>query len=83
MRAEVSFAGWCFNLECRLHRTLGVTPAMAAGVTDRIIKMADAVAPIDAAVPAQLRAHTGSDRLWKALGKFKLRHYPPPFTANG
>ena len=40
---------------CRVHKTLGATPAMAAGVTDRIMKMEDAVALIDAAVPAQMR----------------------------
>jgi hypothetical protein len=38
---------------CRVHKTLGATPAMASGLTDRIMKMADAVALIDAAqVPA-------------------------------
>lgn len=34
---------------CRVHKTLGVTPAMAAGVTDRIMKMTDVVGLIDAA----------------------------------
>jgi IS1 family transposase len=38
---------------CRVHKTLGATPAMAAGLSDRIMKMADCVALIDAAqVPA-------------------------------
>jgi len=32
----------------RVHKTLGVTPAMAAGITDRIMHMADAVELIDA-----------------------------------
>ncbi|WP_298259900.1 IS1 family transposase [Bradyrhizobium sp.] len=36
---------------CRVHKTLGATPAMAAGVTDRIMKMEDAVSLIDAANP--------------------------------
>ena len=36
---------------CRVHKTLGATPAMAAGLTDRIMKMADVVALIDAANP--------------------------------
>jgi IS1 family transposase len=31
----------------RVHKTLGVTPAMAAGITDRVMHMADAVALID------------------------------------
>lgn len=36
---------------CRVHKTLGATPAMAAGVTDRIMKMEDMVSLIDAANP--------------------------------
>ena len=36
---------------CRVHKTLGATPAMAAGVTDRIMTMEDAVSLIDAANP--------------------------------
>ncbi len=32
---------------CRVHKTLGATPAMAAGISDRIMKMADIVAVID------------------------------------
>ncbi len=32
----------------RVHKTLGVTPAVGAGITDRIMKMADVVAMIDA-----------------------------------
>ena len=33
---------------CRVHKTLGATPAMAAGITDRVLKMADCVSLIDA-----------------------------------
>jgi hypothetical protein len=38
---------------CRVHKTLGATPAMASGLTDRIMKMTEVVALIDAReVPA-------------------------------
>jgi hypothetical protein len=37
---------------CRVHKTLGATPAMAAGLVDKVLKMADVVALIDAANPA-------------------------------
>lgn len=33
---------------CRVHKTLGVAPAMAAGLIDRVMKMTDVVALIDA-----------------------------------
>jgi IS1 family transposase len=36
---------------CRVHKTLGATPAMASGLCDHVMKMADAVALIDAANP--------------------------------
>jgi hypothetical protein len=36
---------------CRVHKALGATPAMAAGLTDRIMKMTDVVGLIDAANP--------------------------------
>jgi IS1 family transposase len=36
---------------CRVHKTLGATPAMAAGLIDRVMKMTDVVALIDAANP--------------------------------
>jgi IS1 family transposase len=36
---------------CRVHKTLGATPAMAAGLVDRVMKMTDAVALIDTANP--------------------------------
>jgi hypothetical protein len=37
---------------CRIHKTLRVTPAMAAGVTDHVWSVADIVAMIEAAEPA-------------------------------
>ena len=40
---------------CRVHKTLGATPAMASGLTDRVMKMADAVALIDARQTAPVR----------------------------
>jgi hypothetical protein len=36
---------------CRIHQTLRVTPAMAAGVTDRLWEVEDVVALLDAAAP--------------------------------
>lgn len=36
---------------CRVHKTLGATPAMASGLIDRVMKMMDMVALIDAANP--------------------------------
>lgn len=33
---------------CRVHQTLGATPAMAAGLVDKVLKMADVVGLIDA-----------------------------------
>lgn len=36
---------------CRVHKTLDATPAMASGLIDRVMKMTDVVALIDAASP--------------------------------
>jgi IS1 family transposase len=38
---------------CRIHKTLGATPAMAAGLIDRVMKMSDIVGVIDAAHPVR------------------------------
>ncbi|HET9638815.1 MAG TPA: IS1 family transposase [Allosphingosinicella sp.] len=40
-----------YNL-CRIHKTLRMTPAMAAGITDRLWSMEDIIARIDADAPA-------------------------------
>jgi hypothetical protein len=46
--AAVSLNYFAYNF-IRIHRTLRVTPAMAAGVTDRLFDMADIVALLEAA----------------------------------
>ncbi|MEZ5901663.1 MAG: IS1 family transposase [Hyphomicrobiaceae bacterium] len=43
---------------CRVHKTLGATPAMASGLVDKVLKMSDLVALIDAReVPAVRGSH--------------------------
>ena len=48
---------------CRIHKTLRVTPAMAADITDRLWSLDDIVAKIDALAPAP-----------KARGPYKPRN---------
>ncbi len=48
---------------CRIHKTLRVTPAMAAGITDRLWSLDDIVAKIDELAPAP-----------KARGPYKPRN---------
>ena len=36
---------------CRVHKTLGASPTMAVGLVDKVLKMTDVVALIDAANP--------------------------------
>jgi hypothetical protein len=47
---------------CRIHKTLKVSPAMAAGLTDRLWSLEDIIARIDAAAPPP-----------KARGPYKKR----------
>ena len=43
---------FCFYNFCRIHKSLRVTPAMAAGITDRLWSLEDIVAKIDEMAPA-------------------------------
>jgi hypothetical protein len=53
--AAVSLHVMYYNF-VRIHQTLKVTPAMAAGVTDRVWEMSDLVEMIEAFEAAQKRA---------------------------
>lgn len=46
---------FCFCNWTRIHKTLRITPAMAAGLTDHVWDMRDFVALIEAAAPAPER----------------------------
>ena len=46
------------NLSMRIHKTLRVTPAMAAGLTDKLMGFEDLIALIDAAAPKPGRPKT-------------------------
>jgi hypothetical protein len=48
---------------CRIHKTLRVTPAMAAGITDRLWSLEDVIAKIDDLAPEP-----------KARGPYKKRN---------
>ncbi len=43
---------------CRIHKTLKVTPAMAAGITDKLMGLEDIVAMVDATAPKPGRPKT-------------------------
>ena len=43
---------------CRIHQTLRVTPAMEAGVTDRLFEIGDIVDLVDASAPKPNRPAT-------------------------
>ena len=45
---------------CRLHSSIGTTPAIAAGVTDRLWEIGDIVDMVDAATPKPNRPTTYS-----------------------
>jgi hypothetical protein len=46
----------------RIHKTLRITPAMAAGLTDRVWDMTDVVAMMDAVAPKPGRPKTYAKR---------------------
>jgi len=64
---SVALHVWWYNMG-RLHQTLRVTPAMEAGVTDRLWEMGDLVRLIDEATPPPKRPKTYRKR--KLNGEF-------------
>jgi hypothetical protein len=53
--ASVAFTYFAYNF-IKIHRTLRTTPAMAAGVTDRLWKVSDLVAAWEAGERAEIAA---------------------------
>ena len=48
---------WNYNF-CRIHKTLRITPAMAAGVSDKLWSMEDVANMVDATLPKPGRPKT-------------------------
>ena len=48
---------------CRIHKTLRVTPAMAAGLTDKLLSFEELIARMDEAAPKPGRPKTYKKRL--------------------
>jgi IS1 family transposase len=61
-RHALSFYFFFYNW-CRIHKTLRVAPAMAAGLTDRLLGFEDLVALMDAAAPKPGRPKAYKKRL--------------------
>jgi IS1 family transposase len=60
---------FCFYNFCRIHKSLRVTPAMAAGITDRLWSLEDIVAKIDERAPVPARGPRGPyKKRSKAIG---------------
>ena len=58
----------------RIHQTLRLTPAMAAGVTDKLWDMSDVVALLDEREKA-VRAHFAEKNEWKLSNKGPARGF--------
>lgn len=59
--AKISLYFVFYNF-CRIHKTLKVTPAMAAGLTDKLMSFEDILALVDAAAPPVGRPKTYKKR---------------------
>ncbi len=75
-----ALALYFFSNFCRVHKTLGATPAMASGLCDHVMRMADCVALIDAANPVP--AVRGPYKNVKML-KFQAETLPPNNSETG